>query len=327
MDWISWSRTWATTRRTTTTSRTPLRRSRKNSCWKRMYLLLQADQRLKQNHENLLLPAHVQELYLSVKDLGLILSQKKIIRSRLPPVLKQLSTLLRHGDLPREEDGAIEFWRLKDNLRNEFVHSQHWSMARDGGINFFNIVVIRQDRKFFFSKLFKVIQDAISLILHYMTMYQFRTISSSTLLHRMCNQFTLHYEFWIDTGRTNFEQKTHGILYVWWSYEQRTQRPKQNWPRSTASCKAGHHQKKWKKKHGVIGRDKFCSKERIQVLSNKIERNHLYDTLPAYCILKALMMETGEIIYEKCKEYISHTGKFYAIWLRRKRQQQHERWD
>ena len=29
-------------------------------------------------------------------------------------VSKQLSTLLRHGDLLREEDGAIEFWRLKD---------------------------------------------------------------------------------------------------------------------------------------------------------------------------------------------------------------------
>ena len=26
-----------------------------------------------------------------------------------------------------EEDGAIEFWRLKDYLRNEFEHSQHWS--------------------------------------------------------------------------------------------------------------------------------------------------------------------------------------------------------
>ena len=36
------------------------------------------------------------------------------------PVSKQLSTLLRHGDLPREEDGAIEFWRLKDYLRNHF---------------------------------------------------------------------------------------------------------------------------------------------------------------------------------------------------------------
>ena len=43
------------------------------------------------------------------------------------PVSKQLSTLLRHGDLPREEDGAIEFLRLQDYLRNEFGQSQHWS--------------------------------------------------------------------------------------------------------------------------------------------------------------------------------------------------------
>ena len=39
------------------------------------------------------------------------------------PVSKPLSTLLRHGDLPREDDGAIEFWRLKDYLDQ----SQHWS--------------------------------------------------------------------------------------------------------------------------------------------------------------------------------------------------------
>ena len=53
---------------------------------------------------------------------------------------KQLSTLLRHGQLPREEDGAIEFWRQKDDLRNEFEYSQYWSdglwkskMAGGGG--------------------------------------------------------------------------------------------------------------------------------------------------------------------------------------------------
>ena len=76
-----------------------------------MYLLLRADQRLKQHHEDVLL---------------------------LAP--KQLTTLLRHGHLPREEDGAIEFWRLKDYLRNEFEHSQYWSddvwksrMAEGGG--------------------------------------------------------------------------------------------------------------------------------------------------------------------------------------------------
>ena len=95
-----------------------------------MYLLLRADQRPKQNHEDVLLPAHLQELYLSVKDLGLILSQ----------VSKRLSTLLRHGHLLREEDGAIEFWIFKDYLRNEFEHFQRWSdemwkgrMAGGGG--------------------------------------------------------------------------------------------------------------------------------------------------------------------------------------------------
>ena len=56
------------------------------------------------------------------------------------PVTKRLSTLLRHGELPREEDGSIEFWRLKDYLRNEFENSQYWSddvwmskMAGGGG--------------------------------------------------------------------------------------------------------------------------------------------------------------------------------------------------
>ena len=40
---------------------------------------------------------------------------------------KRLNTLLRHGQLPRKEDGAIGFWRLKDDLRNKFEYSQFWS--------------------------------------------------------------------------------------------------------------------------------------------------------------------------------------------------------
>ena len=43
------------------------------------------------------------------------------------PVSKRLSTLLRHGDLPREEDGVIEFWRKKEYIRNDLERSQHWS--------------------------------------------------------------------------------------------------------------------------------------------------------------------------------------------------------
>ena len=68
MTWTSWSQTWAT-KRTKTTSRKLLRCSSKVMRWKRMYLLLRADQRPKQNHEDVLLLAHLQELYPSGKDL------------------------------------------------------------------------------------------------------------------------------------------------------------------------------------------------------------------------------------------------------------------
>ena len=56
------------------------------------------------------------------------------------PVATRINTLLRHGELPQEEDGAIEFWRLKDDLQNKFEYSQYWSddvwkskMAGGGG--------------------------------------------------------------------------------------------------------------------------------------------------------------------------------------------------
>ena len=45
---------------------------------------------------------------------------------------------------------------------------------------YFSIVLIRQDKKFFTSELFKVIQDAVLLILLYRTMLLFRATSSST---------------------------------------------------------------------------------------------------------------------------------------------------
>ena len=45
------------------------------------HVLLQADQRPKQNHEDVLLPAHPQELYPSGKESGLMLNQKIIRQS------------------------------------------------------------------------------------------------------------------------------------------------------------------------------------------------------------------------------------------------------
>ena len=53
----------------------------------------------------------------------------------------------------------------------------------------------------------------------------------------MCNQFTLHHKFRIDTGRTQFEQtKTDSILYGCESNQQGTQRSVWYWLGRTTSC-------------------------------------------------------------------------------------------
>ena len=104
-------------------------------------------------------------------------------------VSKKLIHLLRHGSLPREGDGAIEFWRLKEYLRNDLKRSQHWSdekwkstMAKGGG----------------HKKIFQYCADSSGTILyfralqghsgrnlidpHYRTISLFRTVSSSTFI-------------------------------------------------------------------------------------------------------------------------------------------------
>ena len=129
------------------------------------------------------------------------------------PVSKQPSTLLRHGHLLREEDGAIEFWRLQDYLQNHFVHSRHWSdekwkstMAEGGGnkkrFQYFTdpsgkeILYLRalqghSGRNFIDPS----VQDNV------FNPEQFLRVHLS---HRMCNQFTFHHEFRIDTGEDKF---------------------------------------------------------------------------------------------------------------------------
>ena len=93
------------------------------------------------------------------------------------PVSKRLTTLLRHGQLPREEDGAIEFWRKKIIFRIILCiliigltksGRAAWQQEEETR-KYFSIVLILQEQ-FCTSELSKVIQDAIPLILHYRRM-------------------------------------------------------------------------------------------------------------------------------------------------------------
>ena len=60
------------------------------------------------------------------------------------------------------------------NLRTLDINLMMYGRARwqeaEATRKYFNTVPIRQDKKFFTSELFKVIQDAIVLILHYWTL-------------------------------------------------------------------------------------------------------------------------------------------------------------
>ena len=39
--------------------------------------------------------------------------------------------VLRHSQqVHREEDGAVQFWRIKENLQKHFLHSAHWSDSK-----------------------------------------------------------------------------------------------------------------------------------------------------------------------------------------------------
>ena len=162
----SWSRT---TRRTTTTSRKLLRWISKNLRWKRMYLLLRADQRSKQNHKDVFLPAHPQKLYLLGKELGPILNHKIIrpsiiqCRSNWSFFFVMVIYLEKMVERLNSGDWKIIFGTNLCTLNIGLMKCGRvpWQEAEETRKDF-NIVLILQDKKFFTSELFKVIQDAVS---------------------------------------------------------------------------------------------------------------------------------------------------------------------
>ena len=81
-------------------------------------------------------------------------------------VSKKVTFLLCHSQqMHREEDGAVHFWRMEENLQSQFKEDSS--------------TVLMLQEQLFISELFKDIQVAILLILHYRTMLLFRATYSS----------------------------------------------------------------------------------------------------------------------------------------------------
>ena len=95
---------------------------------------LRADPRPRQNHQDVLLLAHPQDLYLSVKELGKTWTDVEPQDYSLTDfsVSKQLINLFRHGSL-FGEDGVFEFWRFEVFFVNHVCDEMWKSILRGGG--------------------------------------------------------------------------------------------------------------------------------------------------------------------------------------------------
>ena len=206
------------------------------------------------------------------------------------PVWKQLSTLLRHGHLPREDDGAIDFWRIKEYLRNDFVQSQHWSdekwkstMAKSGGngerfqyctdlsgqeILYLQALQGHSGRNLIDPSL----QDNVSIPNDFFE--YIHHIGCAVSVHSITNSRLI-------AGGQNPSKERQTVFFICGSYEQRTQRSWGDRLECTASCTVHAYSMEETSKHGVLGRYNTCSKEKIIVLSNAIERNHPLRHVPS----------------------------------------------
>ena len=226
------------------------------------------------------------------------------------PVSKQLSTLLRHGHLPREEDGAIEFWRLKDYLRNDFVRSQHrsddkWkkSMAGGGGnkkryqyctdssgaILYLRALQGHSRRNLIDPSLqdnVVIPSDFFQYIYHVGCANNLHSIINSGLIpggQHVSNRQTVFFLLVdpMDKEHKDLEKIDLGA------------------PRF-----ARYMHEAWKKHQNTVDwvDIRLAQKKGLKFYQTRSNAIILYDTLPACCIRKVVRMETGEIVYEKVFE-------------------------
>ena len=270
-----------------------------------MYLLLRADQRLKQDHEDVLLPAH---LYLSVKDLGLNI-QPETYSPVAYPVSKRLSTLSSSWSSTsrrRWSDWILEIKRLSSERIWEFSILVWWNVEEWNGRR------RRQQEKisilYWFIRTRNSSSPSSPRSFRTQSHWSFITgqcVNSGQFLRvhwsrLMCNHFAFHHKFRIDTREHKIGAK--GRRYSWrlWIFMNKEHKDPNNIDMEAPRL-AWYKQKQWKiHQDTVYWVDiKLAQQKGFKFYQTRSNAIILYDTVPAYCIPKAIVMETGEIIHEK----------------------------
>ena len=226
-------------------------------------------------------------------------------------VSKKLVNLLRHGSLPREDDGAIEFCRIKDYLQNHFVHSRHWAdekwkstMAKGGGNKKrFQYCIDPSGEEILYLRALQghsgrnlidpslqdnvlIPDDFFKCIFHVGCAINLHSTTNSGLIPGGQNLSKRQTVFFTSVDPMDKEHRDPNKIDL------------------EAPCVAWYHQKKWNKHQNTVYwvDIKLAQKKGLKFYQTRSNAIILDNTLPAYCIPKAVRMETGEIIYEKLYE-------------------------
>ena len=198
------------------------------------------------------------------------------------PVSKKLINLLRHSSLPRDNDGAIEFWRMKDHVQTHFLYCHLWSdekwrssMAGGGGqkkrfqycsdssgtILYLQALQGHSGRNLIdpFLQDNVIVPDGFfKYIYHVGCANNLHSIINSGLIPRGQNLSNRQTVFCLLVDPMDKEHKDPDTIDL-------------DAPRL---CTIHAQSMEETSKYGVLGRHQPCSEERIEVLSDTIERHH-----------------------------------------------------
>ena len=221
-------------------------------------------------------------------------------------ISKKVIQLLRHSQIvQREEDGAVQFWRIKNYLQSQFlqipffgltiVGKHAWQQEEEQKGDISNAMMIQE--QLFISELFKDIQDATLLILHYRTIQSgffqhFYHIGCAFNLHSIINNGL------IPGGQNSSKRQTVFFLPI--DPRDKGHKDPENIDFSVPR-RAQYLHSVWKKHQDAVswvGVDLAIRKGLAfyQTRSNAII---LQGTLPACCVPKVVRLKTGEVSYEK----------------------------
>ena len=221
------------------------------------------------------------------------------------PVSKQKSTLLRHGQLPREEDGTIEFWRLKDDLRNKLEHSQCWSddmwkskMAGGGGNKKrFQYCTDRSGQEILYLRALQghsgrnpidpTLQDNVLIPNNFFEYIS--PIGSAVNLHAITNSGL------IAGGHNSSKGRQTAAVNPMNKDHRDPQELDLTKPRLAS------YKQKWKRHQDTVYwvDIQLAQRKGLKFHQKRSNAIILHETLPACCNSKVVVMESGEVIYEK----------------------------